>query len=69
MPAIHEFTAAQLSSAYSRSDLSPVEVARAALARIDAWEARINAMYRIDREGALEQARAAESRWRAGKPL
>ena len=69
MPAIHEFTAAQLSSAYLRGELSPVEVTRAALERIDAWEARINAMYRVEREAALEQARASESRWRAGKSL
>ena len=26
-------------------------------------------MYRVDREGALEQARAAEARWRARQPL
>lgn len=69
MPATHELPAADLSAAYSRSELSPSEVARAALERIAAWEPRINAMYRVDREGALEQARASEARWRARKPL
>src|SRR4030095_4501264 len=32
-------------------------------------EPRINAMYRLQRDAALEQARAAEARWRAGRPL
>jgi aspartyl-tRNA(Asn)/glutamyl-tRNA(Gln) amidotransferase subunit A len=69
MPATHELRAADLAAAYSRSELSPSEVARAALERIAAWEPRINAMYRVDREGAVEQARASEARWRARKPL
>jgi aspartyl-tRNA(Asn)/glutamyl-tRNA(Gln) amidotransferase subunit A len=45
-----------------------VDATRAFLARIDAWERRLNAMYRLDRDGALAQARAAEARWRAGAP-
>jgi len=69
MPAIHEFTASELRSAYSRRELSPLEVARAALARIEIWEPRINAMYRVASDTALEQARSSEARWRAGSPL
>ena len=42
-----------------------MDVARACLERIDAWEPKLNAMYRIDREGALAAAKAAEARWRA----
>jgi aspartyl-tRNA(Asn)/glutamyl-tRNA(Gln) amidotransferase subunit A len=69
MAGVHGFTAARLSAAYAARGLSPVEVARLALERMTAWEPRINAMYRIDREGALAAARASEARWRAGKPL
>jgi aspartyl-tRNA(Asn)/glutamyl-tRNA(Gln) amidotransferase subunit A len=68
MPATSDLTATQLSSAYARGELSPVEVARTVLERIAAWEPRINAMYRVDREGALAQARASEARWRARRP-
>jgi aspartyl-tRNA(Asn)/glutamyl-tRNA(Gln) amidotransferase subunit A len=69
MADVHQFTAVQLSNAYARHELSPVEVTRQAIARMEAWEPRINAMYRIDRDGALAAAAAAEARWRAGKPL
>src|SRR5688572_13079176 len=69
MAAIHERSAAELSAAYSRGELSPLEVTRAFLERIEAWEPRINAMYRVQRDGALDQARASEARWRAGRPL
>ena len=69
MAAIHERSAAELSAAYSRGELSPLQVARALLERIEAWEPRINAMYRVQRESALEQARASEARWRSGRPL
>src|SRR5688500_5910743 len=69
MAGVHRFTAARLSAAYAARELSPVEVACQAIARIEAWEPRINAMYRIDREGALAAAGAAEARWREGRPL
>jgi len=69
MPAIHERPASELASAYSGGEFSPLEVARAALSRIEAWEPRINAMYRVAGDAALEQARASEARWRAGSPL
>ncbi len=69
MTALHDLSAGVLSNAYRARQLSPVEVTRAALARIDAWEARINAMYIVAAESALAQAAAAEARWRAGTPL
>jgi Asp-tRNA(Asn)/Glu-tRNA(Gln) amidotransferase A subunit family amidase len=69
MAAIHELDARALGAAYARGDLSPVEVARASLARIAAWEPKINALYRVLGDSALEQARASEARWRTRKPL
>jgi aspartyl-tRNA(Asn)/glutamyl-tRNA(Gln) amidotransferase subunit A len=66
---MHQRSAAELARAYSRLELSPVEVTRALLTRIESWEPRINAMYRIDADGALEQARGSEARWRSRNPL
>jgi len=65
---MHELSAGELAAAYAQGELSPVQVTRAALARIDSWEPRINAMYRVSAERALAEARAAEARWRAGEP-
>ncbi len=69
MSALHELGAAEISRRFARGELSPVEIARACLARIAAWEPKLNAMYRLDPEGALAQARASEARWRAGRAL
>jgi aspartyl-tRNA(Asn)/glutamyl-tRNA(Gln) amidotransferase subunit A len=69
MTAIHNLTAQALSSAYRAKQLSPVEVAGVALARIAAWETKINAMYVVDEAGARAQAAESEARWRAGVPL
>jgi aspartyl-tRNA(Asn)/glutamyl-tRNA(Gln) amidotransferase subunit A len=69
MTAIHNLTAQALSSAYRAKQLSPVEAAGAALARIAAWETKINAMYVVDEAGARAQAAASEARWRVGVPL
>jgi aspartyl-tRNA(Asn)/glutamyl-tRNA(Gln) amidotransferase subunit A len=69
MIAIHERSAAGLAMAYASGELSPVAVTRACLERIAAWEPRINAMYRVHREGALASASASEARWRQGRPL
>jgi aspartyl-tRNA(Asn)/glutamyl-tRNA(Gln) amidotransferase subunit A len=49
--------------------VEPDALARASLQRIEAWEPRINAMYRVHREAAIAQARASESRWRSRRPL
>lgn len=61
-------SAQELSAAYALGTLSPRVVAESLFERMAAWEPRINAMYRIDRDGALEQARASEARWREGRP-
>jgi aspartyl-tRNA(Asn)/glutamyl-tRNA(Gln) amidotransferase subunit A len=68
MAAIHDLSARELAAAYARRELSPVEVTRAQLGRIAAWEPRINAMYRVSAEPALDEARASEARWRAREP-
>src|SRR5688500_2919686 len=69
MPGVSNLTAGELAAAYARGELSPLAVTEAILERIHAWELRINAMYRVHASAALEQARAAEARWRAGRPL
>jgi aspartyl-tRNA(Asn)/glutamyl-tRNA(Gln) amidotransferase subunit A len=69
MTALHDLSAEAVSKAYRSGELSPVEVTRAALARIDAWEGKLNAMYIVSAEDALAQAAACEARWRAGMPF
>ena len=62
-------TARELVRRYAARTLSPVEVARATLARIDALNPRLNAYCIVDHEAALAAARASERRWLAGTPL
>jgi aspartyl-tRNA(Asn)/glutamyl-tRNA(Gln) amidotransferase subunit A len=62
-------SAATLADAYRGGNLSPVDVARALLARIEALQPRLNAFCLVDREGALAAARGAEARWRSHEPL
>ncbi len=69
MTAIPDLSAAELARAYRSKALSPVEVARALLERIEAFEPRLNAMYLVTADRALDEARAAEARWRRGEPL
>lgn len=57
-----------LRRAFAARQLSPVEVARAALDRAEAIQPRYNAFTRIAGDAALVQARASEARWRRGTP-
>jgi aspartyl-tRNA(Asn)/glutamyl-tRNA(Gln) amidotransferase subunit A len=66
---ISQLNAAELLRLYRRRDLSPVEVARDALARIDRFQPRINAFVHVNADRALEQARASEARWAKNEPL
>lgn len=57
---------AALRDAYARGELSPVEVAKEALARAEAFNPRLNAYLEVTRPLALEQATAAERAYRDG---
>lgn len=69
MPSLPDLSAAEIAAQYASGALSPVDVTTACLERIAACEPRLNAMYRVDRDGALAAARASEGRWRAKAPL
>lgn len=58
-----------LARAFRRGTLSPVEVARMLLDRIDALDPLVNAVVHLDRSATLEWAARAEARHRAGTPL
>lgn len=68
MADLHELSALELAARFADRSASPVDAVEASLARIAAWEPMINAMYRIDGDGARAAAREAEARWRAGNP-
>jgi aspartyl-tRNA(Asn)/glutamyl-tRNA(Gln) amidotransferase subunit A len=65
---IHALTATDLTRLYRRRELSPVEVARDALARIERFEPMINAFVLTDPDGAIAQAHKSEQRWTRGEP-
>lgn len=66
---LHALSAAELAAAYRRRECSPVDVARAVIARIERCEPRVHATWAFDPEGALAMARASEARFAQGKPL
>jgi aspartyl-tRNA(Asn)/glutamyl-tRNA(Gln) amidotransferase subunit A len=66
---VSTLTARDLLDLYRRKALSPAEVARDALARIERFEPAINAFVRIEAQAAMAQARASEARWRTGEPI
>ncbi|SFA82398.1 aspartyl-tRNA(Asn)/glutamyl-tRNA(Gln) amidotransferase subunit A [Amycolatopsis marina] len=61
--------ATELAREFRGGALSPVELTEAVLARIEAREPELHALYAFDAEAALAAARAAEQRWRDGAPL
>ena len=65
---ISQLSGSDLLRLYRRRDVSPVEVVRDALDRIDRFETAINAFVAVDKEGALAAARASEARWSKGEP-
>ena len=68
MNAIADIDCAGLTLAYRRGVLSPVEVARDVLARIEQC-AKFNAFLALDPDAVLAAAKASEQRWRSGAPL
>ena len=69
MAELHDLSAVELLAAYARKQLSPVEVTRAVLAHIAAWEPQLQATYALDAVAALAQAEASQARWLKGAPI
>jgi aspartyl-tRNA(Asn)/glutamyl-tRNA(Gln) amidotransferase subunit A len=69
MKLLAQLSASELGPLYQSGALSPVEVARDTLARIDAVEPQVNAFIHRDPDETLRQATASERRWKAGEPL
>src|SRR5437773_4030780 len=68
MTALHDFSATELLTAYASKALSPLEVTRAVLKHIDAWEPHLHATYALDADAALTRAEASQARWMKGAP-
>ncbi|WP_062266180.1 amidase family protein [Endozoicomonas arenosclerae] len=66
---IHQLSALQLLRLYQQKKLSPVEVLESTFERIGQLNPDINALYYLDQESAISQARRSEQRWLKGKPL
>jgi aspartyl-tRNA(Asn)/glutamyl-tRNA(Gln) amidotransferase subunit A len=62
-------TAVELAAEYRARTLSPVEVTEAALARIEALEPALHALYAFAPTGVRADAKASEARWQLGEPL
>ncbi|HYG88846.1 MAG TPA: amidase [Azospirillum sp.] len=63
------WSARDLSSAFRRKDLSPMEALQTCLSRLESVNPLVNAVISRDDEAAREAAAASERRWQAGKPL
>lgn len=61
-------SAVELIDGYRRGDFSPVDVVEQTLDTIDTLNPALNAFALLDRENALESARASEQRWARGEP-
>lgn len=59
---------AELLDRYRAKAVSPVEATRAALARIEEHDGKVNAFCHVDADGAMAAAREAEARWARGEP-
>jgi aspartyl-tRNA(Asn)/glutamyl-tRNA(Gln) amidotransferase subunit A len=63
------FTAAQLRDAYAKKSLSPVDVVKEQLARIEKIDTRYHAFLHVDADNALKAARQAEQALHSGNSL
>lgn len=61
-----DWSASDLLRAYAAKAVSPVDVTRAVIARIEACEPRLHALYAFDPNAALKAARESEERWLKG---
>ena len=66
---LHLLTAAELLERYRTRALSPVEVVRSVIDRVEALEPTLGATYAFDPQGALAAATESEDRWRRCEAL
>ncbi|QWF80363.1 amidase [Amycolatopsis sp. CA-230715] len=64
-----DLSAVELVEAYRAGTVSPVEATDAVLARIEAREPGLHALYALDQARARFAAKESEARWQAGEPL
>ncbi|WP_336660916.1 amidase [Leucobacter sp. USHLN153] len=69
MTSHHDLDAATLSARYADGSLTPSEVAESVIARVEAREPELNALYLFDAEQVRRDAAASTERWRAGEQL
>ncbi|KPH79907.1 amidase [Bosea vaviloviae] len=69
MPDPADLNAVELLDAYRSKALSPVEVTDAVIARIEACDPKIKALYAYQPEVARAAAKASEARWMKGEAL
>jgi aspartyl-tRNA(Asn)/glutamyl-tRNA(Gln) amidotransferase subunit A len=67
MTAAHWLSATEIAQAYAAKTLSPVELVKALLARIEVLDPKLNAFIRLDAQAALQAAHQAESEISAGR--
>ncbi|MCA1195651.1 amidase family protein, partial [Saccharopolyspora sp. 6V] len=63
-----DLTATDMLERFATGELSPVEATEATLTRIADADPAVNAYCLVDADRALDQARAAETRWARGEP-
>src|SRR3984885_1918846 len=68
MTEIHDMTAIEMLAAFKSKKLSPVDAIDGVIARIEAWEPRLKALYAPDFGNARRIARESAKRWALGKP-
>ena len=59
----------ELVASFGTRETSPVEAIEAALEQHEYVNGRINAVFNVDADRVLEEAREARNRWISGKPL
>ncbi len=62
-----DWTGTELLRGYGSGEVSPVEVTKAVIARIEAYEPKLQALYAFDPEAALAAAASSEERWMRGE--
>src|SRR5579872_4840291 len=65
--ALHWLSATEIAAAYAARTLTPTELVRALLERIEHLQPRLHAFIRLDAEGAMEAARSAEADLQSGR--